>query len=105
MKIIRKGARADHGAKTVELKVSKVRWNSTTDTFDVIFATAATDFSTEARHVYKLRYPPSELAAQLSMIADAAESMDPDDLVAVFGKALAALFRLQAMGSGLKVAA
>jgi hypothetical protein len=105
MKIMRKGARADHGMKSVELKVSGLRWNPTTETFDVTFAGAATDFSTDARHNYYLRYSPAELATQLSMLAEAGASMDPEEFGAVFAKVMPALFRLQAMASGVKLAA
>ena len=105
MKILRKGARADHGVRSVTLKLSKMKWNATEEAFDVEFAGAAADFSTEGRHVYKVRYAPDEMARQLALLADAATGMDSEDFATVFGKALPALFRLQAMASGVKLAA
>jgi len=105
MKIVRKGAKADHGVKTVELKPAKMRWNATFDTFDVLFSAAARDFNTSGRHIYKLRYLPSELAAQISMLADAAEGMDAEEFAETFSKVSPALFKLQAMASGLRLAA
>jgi hypothetical protein len=78
MKILRKGARADHGVKKVELKTSKLKWNATEEAFDLTFAGSAPDFSTDGRHIYKVRYTPAELASQLSMLADAATSMDAE---------------------------
>ncbi len=105
MKIIRKGARANHGMRSVELKGSKLRWNPTVNTFDLTFANAATDFSTDARHTYNLRYSPSELAAQIAMLAEAGAAMDAEEFATVFAKALPALLRLQVMASGIKLAA
>jgi len=105
MKILRKGARADHGMKSVELKPAKVEWNRTSDTFDLTFSHAATDFNTEARHKYKIRSSAMEQAAQLTMLAAAATLMDRDEFITAFAPALPALFKLQAMAIGVKVAA
>lgn len=105
MRILRKGARADHGTKSVELKGAKLQWNPTVGAFDQTFAKAARDFSTDGRHQYKLRLTPDEQADQLVMLADTASSMDPEDFQEAFRKALGALFRLQAMASGMKLAA
>lgn len=105
MKIRRKGARADHGMKFVELKLAQMRWNPTTETLDVSFGGAASDFSTPARHHYFLRFDPEEQAKWLDMLAEAGASMDAEEFAQTFGKSLASLFRLQAMASGWKIAA
>lgn len=105
MKIIRIGARANHGSRSVELKMSKFRWNPTATSFDLTFTKAACDFATDARHNYTLRYSAKELASQLTMIAEASASMDAEEFAATFSEALPALFRLQMMASGLKLAA
>ena len=104
MKILRKGARANHGLKKVELKPSKLRWNPTMAAFDLAFVGAATDFSTEARHFYTLRSTPAEQAAQLDMLAEAGAAMDAEEFAEVFAKVLPALHRLQIMASGIKLA-
>jgi hypothetical protein len=105
MKILRKGARANHGLKAVNLKPSKMQWSATAEAFDITFASSATDFNTDARHVYRMRYAPGELAAMLSMLSEAAESMGAEDFASVFGKVASDIYRLHAMACGLKVAA
>lgn len=105
MKIFRKGANADHGTRSVELKVSKMVWNQAAEAFDITFAGAATDFATPSRHIYRLRFTPKELAAQLAMLVEAGSAMESEDFTATFQKALPSLFKLQAMASGLKIAA
>jgi hypothetical protein len=103
MKILRKGASADHGMRSVELKPSKLKWNGSMEAFDLTFAAPARDFATPSRHSYRVRQTPAEMAAQLSMLAEAAEAMDLEDFSATFAKVLPALFRLQAMASGVKL--
>jgi hypothetical protein len=105
MKIMRKGARADHGMKSVQLKIAKMRWNPTVETLDVSFTSAASDFNTPARHNYFLRFDPEEQAAWLDMLVEAGASMDAEQFASVFGKSFPSLFKLQAMASGLKIAA
>jgi hypothetical protein len=105
MKIRRKGARADHGMKYVELKLASMKWNPTAEALDVSFAGAASDFSTPARHFYYLRFDPAEQAKWLDMLVEAGTSMDAEEFAAEFKKALPSLFKLQAMASGLKIAA
>lgn len=104
MKIRRTGARANHGMRSVDLKLAQMRWNPTTETLDVSFAGAASDFSTPARHQYYLRFDAQEQAKWLDMLADAGASMDAEEFAETFGKSLGSLFRLQAMASGLKIA-
>lgn len=105
MKILRRGARADHGTKSVDLKLSKMRYNPTVDALDVTFANAASDFATDARHNYTLRLTPKEQANLLSMLAEAGAAMDAEQFSEVFAPALPSLFKLQAMASGLRLAA
>src|SRR5690348_8977336 len=101
MKIRRKGARADHGIKSVDLRLANMRWNPTAETLDVSFASAATDFSTSARHHYFLRFDPEEQAKWLDLLAEASASMDAEEFAAKFAKSLPSLFKLQARASGL----
>jgi hypothetical protein len=105
MKILRRGARADHGTKAIDLKVSGLKWSSTAEAFDVTFVGAVRDFSTNARHQYWLRFSPQELAMLIQGLPEAGASMEGDDFAEVFQKASPSLFRLQAMASGMKVAA
>jgi hypothetical protein len=105
MKIMRRGASANHGTKSVELKIAGMKWNPTVETFDVQFANAATDFSTGARHDYWLRFSPAELASVIERLVAAGAAMEADDFTETFQKALPSLFKLQAMASGLKIAA
>jgi len=105
MKILRRGASADHGTKSVELKIAKMQWAPAAEAFDITFTTAATDFSTGARHNYRLRFSPKELSTILQMLAEAGTAMDGDDFAATFQKAFPSLFKLQAMASGLRIAA
>lgn len=105
MKIIRKGARANHGLKSVALKLADVRWNSTAEGFDVTFAGSAEDFTTEARHVYRLRFTAAEMATLIGKMGGAAESMGAEEFGEVFGKHSADLYRLHAMACRLKLAA
>lgn len=105
MKIRRSGARANHGVKSVDLKLAKMRWNPTTETLDVSFGGAATDFSTPARHYYYLRFDPEEQARWIDMLAEAGASMDAEQFAETFAKSLPSLFKLQARASGLKIAA
>lgn len=105
MKIRRSGAKANHGVTSVNLKLDKMRWNPTTETMDVSFSGAATDFSTPARHHYYLRFDSDEQAKWLDMLAEASASMDPEEFAQTFAKSLPSLFKLQARASGLKIAA
>jgi hypothetical protein len=105
MKILRRGARADHGTKSVELKVAGLKWNPTAEAFDVTFAGAVTDFSTYARHQYWLRFSPEELVTLLRLLPDAGSSMQAEDFAEVFQKASPSFFKLQAMASGFRIAA
>jgi hypothetical protein len=105
MKILRKGARADHGVKSVDLRISKIRWNPTAETFDVNFVNAAKDFATDARHNYHLRFSPEEQATLLGMLTEAGAAMGAEEFASVFAKSLPAIFRLQVMASGVKLAA
>jgi hypothetical protein len=105
MKIMRKGARADHGMKSVDLKIAKMRWNPTSETLDISFSSAASDFSTPARHNYFLRFKAEEQAAWLDMLVEAGAAMDSEQFAEVFRSAFPSLFKLQAMDSGLKIAA
>jgi hypothetical protein len=105
MKILRIGARANHGQKKVELKLSKLRWNPTVQAFDLTFANAAADFATDARHNYSVRYSAKELASQLTMLAEAGAAMDAEEFAETFAPTLPAVFRIQAMASGVKLAA
>ena len=103
MEIRRRGASANHGTKSVKLKLSKMQWMPAAEAFDITFASAATDFSTDARHQYRLRFSPQELATIVEILADAASAMDSDDFAGTFQKASASLFKLTAMASGIRV--
>ena len=105
MKILRRGASANHGTKSVELKIAKMQWTPAVDSFDITFTSAATDFSTGARHAYRLRFSPIELTKVLQMLVEAGATMEGDDFVETFQTALPSLFKLQAMASGLRIAA
>jgi hypothetical protein len=105
MKIFRKGAKADHGVRSVELKRPTVRWNPTHDTFDVNFSGPANDFATNSRHNYTLRWEPPELASILNQLADQALSMDADEFKGTFAGSLPAILRLQLLASGVRLAA
>ena len=105
MKILRRGARADHGTKSIDLKIAGLRWNPTAEAFDVTFAASVRDFSTKGRHQYWLRFSPPELLGLIQGLPEAGASMEGNDFAEVFQKASASLFRLQAMAAGIKVAA
>lgn len=105
MKIRRSGARANHGVTSVDLKLAKMRWNPTTETLDVSFGGAATDFSTPARHHYFLRFDPEEQAQWLDLLAEASTSMDPEEFAEIFSKTLPSLIKLQVRAAGMKIAA
>jgi hypothetical protein len=105
MKILRRGARADHGTRSVELKVAGVKWNPTAEAFDVTFSGAVSDFSTNARHHYWLRFSPDELVTLVRQLPEAGSSMQAEDFAEVFQKASPSLFKLQAMASGVRIAA
>jgi hypothetical protein len=105
MKILRRGASADHGYRSIELKRPSCRWNPTADAFDVSFAEATRDFATQGRHIYYLRIEPSEMAQILKQFAEQALSMETDEFVAVFGDSVPAFLRLQLLASGIRLAA
>lgn len=105
MKILRRGASANHGYRAVDLKQKSLRWNSSAGAFDVSFDGAARDFATHARHIYLLRIEPNEMAQMLNQFAEQALSMETDDFIAVFGNSIPALLRLQLLASGIRLAA
>ena len=105
MKILRKGASADHGMRSVELHKPSLKWNPTQDAFDVRFADPAYDFATNSRHTYTVRFNPPELASILSQLGEQALSMDADEFRETFCGSLPAILRLQLLASGVKLAA
>jgi hypothetical protein len=105
MKILRRGARADHGTRSIELKVAGLKWNPTAEAFDITFNGAGTDFNTYAKHHYWLRFSPEELVMLLRQLPDAGSAMQAEDFAEVFQKASPSLFKLQAMASGFRLAA
>lgn len=104
MKILRRGATANHGYRSVDLKNPWVRWNPTADAFDVGFKDAASDFATQARHIYHLRIDPAEMAKILTQIADQAMSMETDEFIGAFGGSAPAFLRLHLLSSGIRLA-
>jgi hypothetical protein len=105
MKIMRKGAKADHGVRSIDLAKPAMRWNPTQDTFDLKFAGPTYDFATTSRHNYTMRIQPSEMASIISQLAEQAMSMDADEFTLTFRETLPSLLRLQMMASGVKLAA
>jgi hypothetical protein len=103
MKILRKGARANHGVKSVELKNPKLKWNSTYDTFELTFPNSASDFTSDARHNYRIRIDAGEMSAILVMIGQESSSLDSEDFVSSFSKAIPSLEKMRLMACGLKV--
>ena len=104
MHILRRGARADHVTRSISLKIADLKWNGSAGAFDINFSGAASDFSTDARHHYWLRFSPDEIVTLLQSLPAAGASMEGKDFADVFQKAASSLFRLQAMASGLRVA-
>ena len=105
MRIMRRGAKSDHGVSGVELKNPKLKWNSTAEKFDVLFTGAATDFSTPSKHNYNLRFDPDELASLFSSLALEGAAMDSEEFAEAFARVLPAMTRIQMMASGIKLAA
>jgi hypothetical protein len=103
MKILRKGARADHGVKTVELKGPKFKWNSTCDAFELTFPTSARDFTGDARHNYRIRLDSGEMAAILKMMGEEASALDAEEFASSFAKTIPSLERMRLMACGIKV--
>lgn len=103
MKILRRGAKADHGFRKVELKNPKLKWNPTIGAFDLSFAGPATDFATDGRHNYTVRQSPQELASQMIQLAKEGSAMDAEEFASIFGPTLSALTKLQIMASGIRL--
>ena len=99
MKILRRGARADHGPKSIEIKRMKHRWNPTSETFDSTSVGASIDFSTPARHNYTLKRTLEEISAEIQSLGDDCKNIDADEFAAIFGPALPALVRIAARAS------
>ena len=99
MRIVRRGASADHGLKAVELKKLKYKWNPTSETFDVSSGVPATDFSTSGRHNYTLRLTLSELAQLVIGLGADCKAIDAQEFADTFASAVPSLIRLATRAS------
>ena len=99
MKITRRGASADHGLKSIEIKKPKFRWNPNTKTFDISSTSPVLDFSTSARHNYTIKIPLEELAKLINAAGQECKSIDSDEFVDSFAPVMPSLYRMMAVAS------
>ena len=79
MKILRKGASADHGDKSVEIPNFKVTVDSDDGEFLLKCDQPIRDFSaTGSKHMYRVRVLLSEYAAMTKVLADNIKSLDDE---------------------------
>jgi hypothetical protein len=101
MKISRRGASANHGVRSVELKKLKYEWNEATETFDIVSGTSSTDFNTLAHHKYKLKLTLPEVASFVKALGMQCKKIDADEFVEAFGETTSEVFRIMARASAV----
>lgn len=99
MRISRRGASADHGWRSVELKKLKFRWNPTNEAFEILSGAPASDFATHARHNYTLKLSLGELAQMVRALGAECRGIESEEFVEKFAPAVPALVRVMARAS------
>lgn len=100
MKISRRGATADHGESSIELREPAFAW-SKTDSCITAKQSSVKDFSTKSRHRYIVRLSITEINEVLRTLSDAAVD-DPECFEKLLEPSLKAILRIQAVASGIK---
>lgn len=100
MKIARRGAFADHGESSIELKAPSFVWRKL-DSNMTIKHSGVKDFSTKSRHSYTISLSLPEMADLIQSLSDAALA-DPALFEEHLEPSLKAITRLQAVVAGLK---
>jgi hypothetical protein len=100
MKISRRGASADHGESSVELKTPSFVWQKFDSSLAIKRANVK-DFSSKSRHDYKITFGFSELVNLINTLSEAAIA-EPMAMERGLEPSLKALIRLQTVVAGLK---
>ena len=100
MKIVRRGASADHGESSVVFKKTTVTWNEKENAV-VVKSSAVSDFSTSSKHNYQVFIPLEDLAKTISALSEAGIASAPNEIEQALSRELKALVRLTAVASGL----
>lgn len=100
MKILRRGATADHGESSIELGVPKFAWNKV-DSCLTIKQSRIKDFSTKSQHSYTINLSLPEINEILRTLSDAA-IIDPGYFEKGLEPSLKDILRIQAVAVGIK---
>lgn len=94
MNVKRRGSRADHGLRQIDLTEPRFRWNQTSGLMEAVIDNPARDFATFARHNYIVEFSLNELADMVRALGDDCKQIDSDQFTAVFAKVLPSLIRV-----------
>ncbi len=94
MRVVRRGARADHGQRQISFSEFSLDWDVGTRTFDLTPSTAVRDFSTDARHNYTFEFSPNDIVKILKGIDENMVSIDQSSFIESFEAAVPALMRI-----------
>jgi len=98
MIISRRGARADHGASSVDFPTPSFEWRKQ-DKSILIKQRDVKDFSTTARHGYTVQISPNDVNSILGALASAAKN-DPVQFEKLLEPSLKALLQLAQIALG-----
>lgn len=101
MKIIRRGATANHGQSSVDLGNSSFRWDSRLSSL-LIKANYVRNFSGASRHNYEVQISFEEIKEILTTLSDAAIQF-PEIFEAQLQPSIKAILRIQAILTGIKL--